>query len=573
MKAGANPRPRKGKPEPAVVGAGADHNWLRFNGSTCSKTAAVNRTSAIVAIATAATFFASCQTSPPRRAAAPTTQATQSRHRYFAIQVVDDATGRGVPLVELRTTNNVTFYTDSNGVATLDEPGLMNRSVFFHVASHGYDFPADGFGYHGTALDVAPGGRATIKIKRLNIAERLYRVTGEGIYRDSILAGGFPVPVREPLLNAQVVGQDSVQAAIYHGKIYWMWGDTNRLRYPLGDFWMSGATSDLPGTGGLDPSVGVDLKYFVDDDGFARAMFEPVLGQLKWADAMMVLPDERGVARMLAMCTRLEKLDVVLDRTLNVYDDNTQRFRTLRAIGGDEPLYPRNHPLRVRVDGVDYFYFSDTLPSIRVRAGWTSVRDPKAYEGYTCLPQGSRFTGDVTPLERDERGRLKWAWKRNTDILTQQREEQLLRRGKLKEGELRSRLVDVETKKPVRTHGGSVYFNDFKRKYVLISVEAQGKASQLGEIWYAEADKPEGPWKYARRIVTHDRYSFYNPKHHAFFDQRGGRYIYFEGTYATTFSRPDREATPRYDYNQIMYRLDLSDPRLELPPADGEGPS
>jgi len=488
--------------------------------------------------------------------------------RYFAVQLVDDTTGRGVPLVELKTTNSVAFYTDSNGVVALDEPGFMNRKVFFHVASHGYEYPADGFGQRGVALDVAPGKRETIKIKRLNIAERLYRVTGEGTYRDSLLAGGFPVPIREPLLNAQVTGQDSIQAAIYHGRIYWMWGDTNRLRYPLGHFWMSGATSDLPGRGGLDPAKGVDLKYFADDEGFARGMFEPVHRQLKWADAMMVLPDDKGVERMLAMCTRLEKLDVVLDRTLQVYNDKTDRFEPIRTINEkEEPLYPRNHPLRVNADGVEYFYFSDTLPSIRVRADWTSVQDPKAYEGYTCLSQGARFKGDSTEVERDAQGRLQWGWKRNTAVLMHKEEAQLLRVGKLKEGEARSRLVDAETGKPVRVQGGSVYFNDYRRKYVLIAGELGGNSSNLGEIWYAEADRPEGPWKYARKIVTHDRYSFYNPKHHPFFDQDGGRVIYFEGTYAATFSRPDREATPRYDYNQVMYRLDLSDPRLKLPEA------
>jgi hypothetical protein len=41
--------------------------------------------------------------------------------------------------------------------------------------------------------------------------------------------------------------------------------------------------------------------------------------------------------------------------------------------------------------------------------------------------------------------------------------------------------------------------------------------------------------------------------------------IYFEGTYASTFSRKE-DPTPRYDYNQVMYRLDLSDPRLKLEP-------
>ena len=97
--------------------------------------------------------------------------------------------------------------------------------------------------------------------------------------------------------------------------------------------------------------------------------------------------------------------------------------------------------------------------------------------------------------------------------------------------------------------------------------EIGGASSFLGEIWYTEADKPEGPWKTARKIVTHDHYSFYNPVHIDFYDQAGGRIIYFEGTYTTTFSS-NNEPTPRYDYNQIMYRLDLADPRLKLSAID-----
>src|SRR5205814_8463469 len=85
-----------------------------------------------------------------------------------------------------------------------------------------------------------------------------------------------------------------------------------------------------------------------------------------------------------------------------------------------------------------------------------------------------------------------------------------------------------------------------------------------GEIWFAEADTPTGPWVYARRVVAHGDYNFYNPTQHSFFDQDDGRRIYFEGTYTASFSAA-KEKTPRYDYNQIMYRLDLSDPRLKLP--------
>ena len=78
------------------------------------------------------------------------------------------------------------------------------------------------------------------------------------------------------------------------------------------------------------------------------------------------------------------------------------------------------------------------------------------------------------------------------------------------------------------------------------------------------AVRRSGPWKLATKIITHDQYSFYNPVHHAFLDQDGGRLIYFEGTYVNTFSG-NKDATPRYNYNQIMYRLDLDDPRLKFP--------
>ncbi|MHC4559345.1 MAG: hypothetical protein ACYTFW_22820, partial [Planctomycetota bacterium] len=45
--------------------------------------------------------------------------------KYFKIQVEDRQTGRGVPLVELRTVNNIRYFTDSNGIVAFFEPGLM----------------------------------------------------------------------------------------------------------------------------------------------------------------------------------------------------------------------------------------------------------------------------------------------------------------------------------------------------------------------------------------------------------------------------------------------------------------
>ena len=77
--------------------------------------------------------------------------------RPFRIEVVDDETGRGVPLVELRTVNQIRYVTDSNGIVAFDEPGLLGKKVFFHVKSHGYEYPKDGFGNRGVALETQAG--------------------------------------------------------------------------------------------------------------------------------------------------------------------------------------------------------------------------------------------------------------------------------------------------------------------------------------------------------------------------------------------------------------------------------
>src|SRR3954471_8818768 len=169
-------------------------------------------------------------------------------HEYFAIEVVDADTGRGVPMVELKTTNDIRCYTDSNGLVAFREPGLMDMRAHFTVSSPGYEMKPDGFGIRGVTLDVKAGGSTRVPIKRLNIAERLYRVTGEGIYADSMLLGR-PASIERPGLNGRVMGQDSVYAVPPRDRIYWFWGDTGKPDYPLGNFATTGAISEPPGKG------------------------------------------------------------------------------------------------------------------------------------------------------------------------------------------------------------------------------------------------------------------------------------------------------------------------------------
>jgi hypothetical protein len=480
--------------------------------------------------------------------------------RPFAITVVDEQSGRGVPMVELRTANSVRYYTDSAGVVVFAEPGLMGQTVFFYVSSPGYEFPADGFGYRGTALRVTEGGSAAIKIRRLNVAERLYRITGAGIYRDSVLVGRA-VPTAQPLLNAQVFGSDSVVNAVFQGKIFWFWGDASRPGYPLGNFQVTGATSRLPGSGGLDPSTGIDLEYFRRDHGFAREMAPLPGAGPTWLSGLIPVRDPDGRERLFAPYAKIRTGLKVYQRGLVEWDVAKLQWSNVAEFPLAMPCAPGGHPFRHTESGVEYLYFAQTFPLVRVRAEPAALKDPAAYEAYTCLRSGTRPpAGEV---ERDGQGRLRYAWKRATPPVDAQTQEQLVRKGQIRAPEALLQLRDVETGAPVLAHSGSVCWNDYRRRWVLIAVQSGG-TSFLGEVWYSEGGTPLGPWVYARKIVTHDRYSFYNPKQDPFFDRQGGRLIYFEGTYSNTFSG-NPEATPRYDYNQIMYRLDLADSRLALP--------
>jgi hypothetical protein len=66
----------------------------------------------------------------PRLAAQP-----GSHPNLFRIEVIDAETGRGVPLVELATVNNLRFLSDSAGNIAIAEPDLLNEEVWFTVAA------------------------------------------------------------------------------------------------------------------------------------------------------------------------------------------------------------------------------------------------------------------------------------------------------------------------------------------------------------------------------------------------------------------------------------------------------
>src|SRR5262249_39299852 len=151
----------------------------------------------------------------------------------------------------------------------------------------------------------------------------------------------------------------------------------------------------------------------------------------------------------------------------------------------DAPAYPHGHPFRHTDNGVEYVYFASPYPLTRVRATPEHLRDLGRYETFTCLKEGSRL--DDRRIERAADGRPVYAWKRDTPAVGPGEQRKLIAAGALRPHEALLQLQDRDSGKAVTAHAGSVYWNPYRRRWVLITAEVGG-TSFLGETWYAEAD-------------------------------------------------------------------------------------
>lgn len=467
----------------------------------------------------------------------------------FAIEVTDADSGRPVPLVELRTTNHLKYYTDNAGVVAFDEPSLMNTEVHFAISAHGYEAAKDGFGIRGVRLTPKPGEKASVKVKRVNIAERLHRVTGDGLFAESVKAGR-EVPFESSGTNARVLGCDSVFMVPYRDRLFWMWGDTTQAKYPLGNFHMTAATT----TAKLDPEKAYQFDYLDDGKGFVKGAAKMPGDGPTWVESLVTLPGKDGKDRMWGEYAKVNTKMEVQSRGLVVYDDAKKEFVYQVEVPLKSPILPTGHTFKHE----EHVYFGNPFPLVRVPATEAAFTDLSQYEAFTCLKAGS--TVAKPEIDRDDKGRAKYEWRKGAPPLNPEDEAKLLKQKVLTADDTRVQLKDGKGTALVM-HRGSVNWNAYRKKWVMIAGQIYGKESNLGEVWYAEADSPTGPWGTAVKVATHDRKDFYNPCHHPQFDRDGGKVIYFEGTYTNTFSgNPD--TTPRYEYNQILYRLDLSDERL-----------
>ena len=426
------------------------------------------------------------------------------------IEVVDKENGWPVPLVELRTTSDIVLVTDNAGLIAVDQPDLLGREIWFGVSGHGYGVRPDGFGLRGVRVTPQPGETIRIEVERTIIARRLGRLTGGGIFAESQKLGE-----RLDWQESGVFGCDTVQVANHRGRRFWLWGDTDLPFYPLGVFDSTSATTSLRPIDKFEPPIALQYDYFRNEKGVPRGVADFPGDGPTWIGGYVSLPDRAGQQRLVATYVKIKPPLEADEAGLCAWDAEAEKFEIVRKVWTKSgatpkrPLMPDGHPALWRDEaGKEWLLFGNPLPNFRCPATFEAWQDADVWE----------------KVESQE------------SLPT----------------------VDGGQVKP---HTGSIAWNEFRGRWVTVFMEAFGKPSAFGELWYAEADSPTGPWGPAVKVLSHDNYTFYNPRLHADLTDPKSPILLFEGTYTATFAdRP--QPTPRYDYNQLLYRLDLDDKRL-----------
>src|SRR4051812_14607899 len=75
-------------------------------------------------------------------------------------------------------------------------------------------------------------------------------------------------------------------------------------------------------------------------------------------------------------------------------------------------------------------------------------------------------------------------------------------------------FISTTNGQPIKAASGSIAWNVYRHRWVSVFMQVFGTPSAFGEIWYAEAASPFGPWGAAVKVLSHKNYSFYNPVLH-----------------------------------------------------------
>ncbi|HUC86524.1 MAG TPA: hypothetical protein VL970_15115, partial [Candidatus Acidoferrales bacterium] len=266
----------------------------------------------------------------------------------------------------------------------------------------------------------------------------------------------------------------------------------------------------------FEPPVRLVLDYIGDGNKSPRAIAKMPGSGPTWIGGCVSLRDRQGTPRLVCTYFKIKPPLEAYEVGLAAWNDTRSSFDRLKVIwtksdsSHNPPPCPQGHAAFWEdAPGKEWVLFGNPFPTLRCAATFEAWQDPAQWESLKA----------------------------------------------------QTTLVSASDQSRVTPHSGSIAWNPYRQRWVTVFEQAFGKSSGWGELWYAEAASPTGPWGKTVKVLSHDNYTFYNPRLHPEFTPTNSPVLLFEGTYTTAFAEHPAP-TPRYDYNQILYRLDLDDPRL-----------
>lgn len=503
--------------------------------------------------------------------------------RILAVEVDSNGIESGIPLVLFRTAGNyISLFTDSAGNAAFNEPGLMDGPLFFNVLADGYEIdPSPSVEIYelpydsGVVLNVSKYGSAKVLMRRTQMAARLYRLTGSGLYRDSVLtnaSGDIPDSIisscREVIDDVGVLGQDTVMTGTYKGKVFWFFGDTTCQRSArqnnCEDYGMYtvGATSCVPQSNGkCKANEPPGLKYFSSQEGgflHVKPMAPDIAPyeQNTWIAAVMVFTNSNGEEVMYSNYMKNPgdgENAGSIQSGMAKWNDALEVFEATSSWPLDIAFLNGVHTMQLLGEDVNadgYVYMSGGL---RVLATEETVIEYTSYQQY------------------------------NLD--THMWEYLYAGLGRLGEGNSTTAKHVGATTRKIKLHltsllpsswsVASVEWSEYVGMYVVL-----GNGGMHGGIYLAVGPRVTGPWSKGVLVASHNTSgtSCYNQVllPHLFRDN--GRYIQFACTFTAMWSDTDNEfsdsswstclfgmndgancanTVPRYEYNNLVYEVDV----------------
>jgi hypothetical protein len=436
--------------------------------------------------------------------------------RIEIVEAGDACTVWPVPGVELRTVHGVRFVSDNAGLIAFDLPELMGRETWLSLHGHGYSVSDQALtktmGYCGVCLVPAPGKTIRVAVERKILARRLGRMTGAGLFAEAHKLG-----LHLDWAESGVLGADSVVTADFGGRMMWFWGDTRLAHHPLGIFNVSAAYTEHfqpPPMPPLRPSFTyISKRKSAHSEMRPRGVAAVPGDGPTWIWGAVTLPDAQGLPHLVAAAVKIR--DKLHEYRWDLVEWNVQEevFQPIETVWSEDaahpkpPTVPEGHAVPwTDHEGRDCILFCRPFPILRTPATYEGWRDSTTWQPLAAATSATTPAGQTIPV-----------------------------------------------------HRGHIAWHPWRRKWLAIFTQRGGKSSSLGEIWLAEASDPIGPYIDAHKVLSHDTYTFYNPVLHPQFFRADSPLVYFEGSYTSEFSG-NKMPTPRWDYNQVMYQVDLSSP-------------